>query len=69
MFKFEDKVIPLDDWITQFIDWLVEGYRWFFQLVKWPVEITLSGLENGLLAIPPLLVIIRKLSWTNKTIY
>ena len=57
MFDFEDKVIPLDDWVTDFIDWLVEGYRWFFQMVKWPVEITLSGFENGLLLLPPLVVI------------
>ncbi len=58
MFRFEDKIIPLDDWITYFIDWLVEGYRWFFQLIKWPVEVTLSGMENGLLAIPPLVIIL-----------
>ncbi|WP_419175730.1 ABC transporter permease [Desulfosediminicola sp.] len=57
MFTFEDQVIPLDDWITSFIDWLVEGYRWFFQIIKWPVEITLSGMENGLLAVPPLVII------------
>jgi len=57
MVSFEEKVIPLDEWITDFIDWLVEGYRWFFQIIKWPVEVTLSGMENGLLAIPPLLVI------------
>ena len=58
MFSFEDQVIPLDGWITQFIDWLVEGYRWFFQIIKWPVELTLSSLENGLVAIPPLLIIL-----------
>lgn len=58
MFRFEDKVIPLDDWITGFIDWLVEGYRWFFQLIKWPVEFTLSGMENVLIAVPPLVIIL-----------
>lgn len=57
MFSFEDKLIPLDSWITQFVDWLVEGYRWFFQGLKLPVELTLTGLENGLTALPPLLVI------------
>lgn len=57
MLNFEDKIIPLDDWISLFIDWLVEGYRWFFQGIKWPVEVTLSGLENGLLAVPPLVII------------
>jgi glycine betaine/proline transport system permease protein len=57
MLSFEDKLIPLDDWITHLVDWLVEGYRWFFQGLKLPVEWTLSGLENGLLALPPLLII------------
>jgi glycine betaine/proline transport system permease protein len=58
MFSFEEKVIPLDDWITAFVDWLVEGYRWFFQMIKWPVDVTLSGIEDGLLALPPIVVII-----------
>ncbi len=57
MFSFEDKVIPLDSWITDFIDWLVEGYRWFFQIIKWPVDVTLTGIEHGITALPPLLVI------------
>jgi glycine betaine/proline transport system permease protein len=58
MFNFEDKVIPLDTWITDFIDWLVEGYRWFFQIIKWPVEVTLTGIEQGITALPPLLIIV-----------
>ena len=58
MFNFTEKIIPLDDWITAFIDWLVEGYRWFFQGLKWPVEMTLSGVEDALLAVPALLVIV-----------
>ncbi|MEE4164500.1 MAG: proline/glycine betaine ABC transporter permease [Desulfocapsaceae bacterium] len=58
MFSFEEKVIPLDVWITSFIDWLVEGYRWFFQAIKWPVEVTLSGIEKGLVSLPPLIIIL-----------
>jgi len=58
MFSFDEKVIPLDVWITSFVDWLVEGYRWFFQLIKWPVDFTLSSVSDGLLATPPLLVIL-----------
>jgi glycine betaine/proline transport system permease protein len=58
MFNFDEKVIPLDAWITLFVDWLVEGYRWFFQAIKWPVEVTLSGMENGLLAVHPLVIIL-----------
>lgn len=54
---FEDKVIPLDSWISQFVDWLVENYRDFFQAVKWPVDQTLNGLDAGLNWLHPLLVI------------
>jgi glycine betaine/proline transport system permease protein len=58
MFSFNERVIPLDVWITNFVDWLVEGYRWFFQIIKWPVDLTLSGVSDGLQATPPLLVIL-----------
>ena len=55
---FEEKVIPLDSWVSQFVDWLVENYRDFFQAVKWPVEQTLNGFDAGLNAIHPLIVIV-----------
>ncbi|MCB2218335.1 MAG: proline/glycine betaine ABC transporter permease [Desulfobulbaceae bacterium] len=55
---FDDKLIPLDEWVSSFIDWLVEGYRWFFQMIKWPVEVTLTGLENGLHAVHPLVIVV-----------
>ena len=54
---FEDKVIPLDVWVSQFVDWLVDNYRELFQTIKWPVEQTLNGLDAGLNALPPLIVI------------
>lgn len=58
MIGFEEKVIPLDHWISQVVDKLVEGYRPFFQALKWPVEMTMGGLEHALLAVPPLLVVL-----------
>jgi len=54
---FEDKVIPLDSWVSQAVDWLVENHRDFFQAVKWPVEQTLNGFDAGLNALHPLIVI------------
>ena len=54
---FEDKVIPLDSWVSQLVDWLVENYRDFFQSLKWPVEQTLNGLDVGLNWIHPLIII------------
>lgn len=54
---FDEKVIPLDVWVSQFVDWLVDNYRDFFQAIKWPVEQTLNGLDAGLNAISPFIVI------------
>jgi len=54
---FEDKVIPLDVWVSQFVEWLVDNYRDFFQALKWPVEQTLNGFDSGLNALSPLIVI------------
>ncbi|MGB5986635.1 MAG: proline/glycine betaine ABC transporter permease [Desulfobacterales bacterium] len=55
---FKDKIIPLDVWVSQFVEWLVENYRDFFQALKWPVDQTLSGLDSGLNALPPLVVML-----------
>ncbi len=55
---FQEAVIPLDAWVSQFVDWLVNNYRDFFQTIKWPVEQTLIGFDHGLNALPPWLVII-----------
>lgn len=54
---FEDKVIPLDSWVSEAVDVLVSNYRDFFQAAKWPVEKTLNGLDSGLNALPPLVII------------
>lgn len=54
---FEEKVIPLDSWVSQFVDWLVENYRDFFQSLKWPVDQTLNGLDSGLNWLHPLVII------------
>jgi glycine betaine/proline transport system permease protein len=54
---FEEKVIPLDVWVSQFVDWLVNNYRDFFQAIKWPVEQTLNGFDTGLNALPAFIVI------------
>ncbi len=55
---FEDKVIPLDTWVSQFVEWLVDNYREFFQFIKWPVEQMLSSFDMGLNALHPLIVIL-----------
>ena len=55
---FEDKIIPLDIWVSQFVEWLVDNHRDFFQAIKWPIEQTLNGFDAGLNALPPLIVIL-----------
>ena len=54
---FEDKVIPLDVWITDGINWLVDNHRALFLKLKWPVEQTLNGIDHGLNALHPLIII------------
>ena len=49
---FEDKVIPLDTWVSQFVDWLVDNHRDIFQALKWPVEKILNKyLVEGILTL------------------
>ncbi len=62
---FDDKIIPLDTWISIFVEWLVENHREFFQILKWPVQQTLSSLDTTLNAIHPLIIIavIAFLAW------
>ncbi|WP_462325479.1 ABC transporter permease [Desulfoplanes sp.] len=54
---FEESVIPLDSWVSQFVDMLVDNYRDIFQAMKMPVEYLLNILDSGLNALHPLIVI------------
>lgn len=54
---FDEKVLPIDIWITAFVDWLVNNYRDIFQIIKWPVEQILTGFDIGLNAVPPIIII------------
>ncbi len=54
---FEEGVIPLDIWVSRFVDWLVNNHRDVFQAIKWPIEQTLNGLDTGLNALHPVIVI------------
>jgi glycine betaine/proline transport system permease protein len=55
---FEEQVIPLNSWVSQFVDWLVDNYRDVFQAIKWPVEQILSGFDFGLNYLHPAIVIV-----------
>ncbi len=55
---FEEAVIPLEGWVSQFVEWLVNNYRFVFQAIKWPVDMTLTGFDIGLNWLNPIVVII-----------
>ena len=56
--KFEDALIPLEDWIEAGVEWLVTNYRPQFQGLKWPVEKTLWGFDFVLNWMHPLVIIV-----------
>lgn len=58
LLTFDERLIPLDDWIQNGVDWLVANYRELFQVIKVPVEMTLEGLEWFFAVLPPSLVIL-----------
>ncbi|MBS7349902.1 MAG: glycine betaine/L-proline ABC transporter permease ProW [Comamonas sp.] len=49
--------LPIQAWINQGLEWVVDNFRPFFQALRTPIDATLSGVEQGLLALPwPVLV-------------
>jgi len=57
-FDFEDRIIPLDQWVQSGVDFLVENYREFFQAIKYPVEKSLDGISWALTSMHPLVLIL-----------
>ena len=55
---FTDAIIPLDTWVDQGLDWVVANFRPFFQAVRLPIDATLNGIEQALLATPAFLMIL-----------
>jgi glycine betaine/proline transport system permease protein len=58
IFNFHDKVIPLDEWVQEFVDWLVFNHRDIFQAIKAPIELCLKGFEWFFTTLPPVVVIL-----------
>jgi len=56
-FEFEERLIPLDQWIQSAVDFLVENYREVFQVIKFPIEKTLEGFEALFTSVHPLIII------------
>ncbi|RNF30004.1 ABC transporter permease [Massilia aurea] len=60
-----DGALPLQSWINDGLGWVVEHFRPFFQAVRAPIDATLTGSSELLLAVPSLVLIaiIGLLAW------
>ena len=56
--SFEKKLIPLDEWVQEFVNWLVLNYRDIFQAIKAPIELCLEGFEWFFTFLHPVVVIV-----------
>ena len=54
--------LPVQGWINDGLHWAVEHFRPFFQAVRTPIDATLNGITDLLLALPwPIMVIVMAL--------
>ncbi len=56
--SFEKKLIPLDEWVQDFVNWLVFNYRDIFQAIKTPIELCLKGFEWFFTFLHPAVIIV-----------
>ena len=56
--SFEKKLIPLDEWVQDFVNWLVLNYRDIFQAIKTPIELCLEGFEWFFTFLHPVVIIV-----------
>jgi glycine betaine/proline transport system permease protein len=56
--SFEKKLIPLDEWVQEFVNWLVLNHRDIFQAIKAPIELCLEGFEWLFTSLHPVVVIV-----------
>ena len=56
--NFNEKLIPLDEWMQSFVDWLVYNHRDIFQAIKTPIELCLKSFEWFFTVPPPEVVIL-----------
>ena len=67
-FQFDqlwDGSLPVQSWINDGLAWFVTHFRPFFQMVRTPIDATLGGVQQLLLAVPTLamVVILTLLAW------
>ncbi|RMX08631.1 proline/glycine betaine ABC transporter permease ProW [Corticibacter populi] len=49
-----DGSLPIQSWINDGLAWFVASFRPFFQAVRTPIDATLGGIQDALLAVPTL---------------
>jgi glycine betaine/proline transport system permease protein len=62
---FENPLFPVGEYLVTALDWTVDNYRDFFQILKQPATTVLGGIEKGLIATSPivLMIVISLLAW------
>ncbi|MGH4051199.1 MAG: ABC transporter permease [Clostridium sp.] len=50
--------IPIVKWADMLVEWLRENAQWFFEPIKDGLDSVVTGISDGLIAIPPLVFII-----------
>lgn len=57
--------LPVQGWINDGLHWVVENFRPFFQAVRAPIDATLTGMTDLLLAVPvpALIALVTLLAW------
>lgn len=57
--------LPIQGWINDSLHWVVDNFRPFFQAVRTPIDATLTGVTDALLAVPApaMIVLAALLAW------
>ncbi|GGJ93797.1 glycine betaine/L-proline ABC transporter permease ProW [Pseudomonas matsuisoli] len=50
--------VPVGSWVESSLTFLVQNFRDVFRSIRWPVDQVLSGIQSGLLSVPPTIFII-----------
>ncbi|MFT3803609.1 MAG: glycine betaine/L-proline ABC transporter permease ProW [Burkholderiaceae bacterium] len=60
-----DGSLPIQDWINDGLAWFVAHFRPFFQMVRTPIDATLGGVQQLLLAMPmpAMIILLSLLAW------
>src|ERR1700712_26148 len=53
-----NEILPFGSWVEQLVVWLVANFQPFLDAIKPTVNAVLSALERGLIALPPIVVVV-----------